>query len=403
MGRPLKIAKAVVLTWTGSDGSTDIATVAENLYNLDIIAGMPFVLSTTTAGLTAGVTYWILNVLSANTFTVSATELSANPNSTKQNIIYSGPVTVPMTVGGIDTGFNNPAGTANTYSVVGGNTTIYGSQVLPTVAIGQNGTGTLYTVSTSNANLFGQGTDLANTIVAGSAIQAAVANNNGGTDYVNVGFASATIGVIAVAVANTSASGNIIATTGDATLLTVNQPTTFSANLGGLVTGKTYFVKNIANTEAFTVSETLGGAVFGLSTEVGTPDAQQDRVVLTANPPITFANAGYVFANDEAGYIVRQKGKQKYLVKGLTTGLTAACYTANVAGSGLTPNTFNITATYANAATSFVQSLSDHTLEIFANDNTLPNSVPAFATFNTAYAANTYGGQPYPIVTITKS
>jgi hypothetical protein len=60
-----------------------------------------------------------------------------------------------------------------------------------------------------------------------------------------------------------------------------------------------------------------------------------------------------------------------------------------------------ITATYANTSTTLVQSLSDHTLEIFGTGNVFPNSSPAYATFNTAYAADTYGGQPYPIVTIT--
>jgi hypothetical protein len=67
-----------------------------------------------------------------------------------------------------------------------------------------------------------------------------------------------------------------------------------------------------------------------------------------------------------------------------------------------------ITATYANASTVLVQSLSDHTAELFTStsgvtatetDN-INNASPAFSTFNTAYAANTYGGQPYPIVTI---
>ena len=72
----------------------------------------------------------------------------------------------------------------------------------------------------------------------------------------------------------------------------------------------------------------------------------------------------------------------------------------------------NIVGTYANAATINVQSLSDHTAELFTatSGTTAPlpgddinNSAPAFSTFNTAYAANTYGGQPYPIVTINKA
>ena len=72
------------------------------------------------------------------------------------------------------------------------------------------------------------------------------------------------------------------------------------------------------------------------------------------------------------------------------------------------PNTMTITATYANSSTVKVQSLSDHTGELFtatsgpvATGNIVfPNAAPAFATFNDAAAANTVGAQPYPLVQI---
>jgi hypothetical protein len=67
-----------------------------------------------------------------------------------------------------------------------------------------------------------------------------------------------------------------------------------------------------------------------------------------------------------------------------------------------------ITATYANAATQLVQSLSDHTGELFtatsgpvATGNIVfPNAAPVFATFNDAAAANAAAGIPYPLVQI---
>ena len=67
-----------------------------------------------------------------------------------------------------------------------------------------------------------------------------------------------------------------------------------------------------------------------------------------------------------------------------------------------------ITATYANSATVKVQSLSDHTAELFtatsgpvATGNiVLQNASPAYSSFNAAAAANTNPAQPYPIVTI---
>jgi hypothetical protein len=215
----------------------------------------------------------------------------------------------------------------------------------------------------------------------------------------------------AIAVANTNNTGNIIRTTGNAQTLFANGTVRFTANLGGLVSGEVYFVKAIANATAFTVSSTLAGAEVDLSSATGTPDAQQDVVELVANAAVASTGAAFVYADDEAGFIVRQKGKQKYLVTGGTSGLTAQCLLANVANTALTPNTMRILATYANSATQTVQSLSDHTGELFtatsgpiATGNiVLANATPVYVTFNTAEAANTNGGQPYEIVTIANA
>ena len=241
--------------------------------------------------------------------------------------------TVSMSVGVVDAYFNNPNGgagypatNANTYSVVGGNTAIYGKQVLCRVAIAQNGVGTI-TVGTGSPNIDGVGTDLANTLADGMSVQT--------TDGVFLG--------IIADIANANATF-----------------ATFAAN-------------SAANATA----------------------------------------ASFEYATNEAGFIVRQKGKQKYLVQGTTSGLVGPCYTANLANAALYPGTMNIVGTYANAATVRVQSLSDHTAELFTansgvtadpnNTANINNSSPAFGTFNSAYAANTYGGQPYPIVTISNA
>ena len=335
MGRPLKIAKAqAVITITSTNGTTEVVTTNANFTNLGIIAGMPFIPATNVGNLVAGTTYWILEVLNAgpnSTFTVSATQLSANPTYTKFNLGNAGPVTVAATVGVVDAYFNNPNGgvgypatNANTYSVVGGNTAIYGTQVLISdLVIGVAGTGTI-TCADDSPNLDGVGTDFANTFADGTVVY--------------------------------DVDGNLL----------------------GVIT-------DIANANA-------------------------TFATFVANASANVSGGEYVYGTAEQGYIVRQKGKQKYLVTGTTTGLTGAAYTANVGGGLAGPNTFTITATYANAATVKVQSLSDHTVELFTatSGNTaspnqtanINNSAPAFGTFNTAYAANTYGGQPYPIVTI---
>jgi hypothetical protein len=424
MGRPLKIAKAqAVLTITDTAATGSIVTVSGgNLTTtptVGITKGMTFVADTTVGGVTANTIYYVNSILSNDTFDVSETQLSVQPQVIPTLTDTTGE-SVSVSFNVVDAYFNNPLGgvgfpatNANTYSVVGGNTAIIGNQVLAQVAIGVNGTGTLYTPLTVNTStvVVGVGTDLAN-ITTGAAIQVAVANNNGSTDYVDLGFASATKGNVSVAVANTTVIGSVIGTSGNAQTLIVDMPIQFSANFGGLTIGTTYFVKTIANAAAFTVSTSQGGPVEAVTANVSvTANALMNRVALAANANVITRNAAFIYANDEAGFIVRQKGKQKYLVTGSTSGLTAQCYTANLANTALTPNTMRILATYANTTTQTVQSLSDHTGELFtatsgpiATGNIVfQNAAPIFATFNTAAVANADAGQPYELVTIASA
>lgn len=410
MGRPLKIAKAqAVITLTDTAAATDIVTTSANLTTLGIIAGMPFIPATTVGGLTGGVTYFILEVLSATTFTVSATELSANPTYSKVDLSATSGQSVALSVGVVDGYFNNPTGgtgypatNANTYSVVGGNTAIYGSQVLANVALGVNGAGTLYAYDNSNV-VGGLGTDLAN-IAADSVIQYADSTGS----LITLGYVDTATGTANIEISNATATGNFLTTVGNAETLFANLPVTLTADIGGLTAGTTYFVKAIPNAAAFTVSLTAGGANVGLVDEDAESYALQDTTLLSTDATANISGASYVYATPEAGYIVRQKGKQKYLVKGTSSGLIGQCITANVANTAMLPNTMTITATYANTSTVNVQSLSDHTAELFTSTSgpvatgniVLANADPAYGTFNAATVANATDGQPYPIVTI---
>jgi hypothetical protein len=315
MGRPLKIAKAqAVLTITATNATTEEVTVSQTLSSLGIIAGMPFVAASNVGGLVAGTTYWILSITGASTFTVSATPLNANPTYTPVNLSATTGQTVAASVGVVDSGFNNPAGISNTYGVVGGNTAIFGNQVLCRIAIGQTGTGTITTDSTSTT-VNGVDTEFDTELAAGSVL--------------------------------TLADGTLVG-----------------------------YVDSITS-----------------ATELELVD----------DAAVDASGAAFVFAINEPGFIVRQKGKQKYLVQGATSGLVAQCQTANVANAALTPNTMNIIATYANTDAVFVQSLSDVNLEIFGNSAPLlQNANPAYATFNSAEDANTAAGVSYPIVSINK-
>jgi hypothetical protein len=416
MGRPLKIAKSqAVINITNTTTGTNLVTTSANFTNLGIIAGMTFVTATNIGGLVAGTLYWILRVVNAgnnSTFTVSAAPLNANPTSTPVTLSTASG-TIVTTIAPVDMYFDNPNGpewpttNSNTYSVVGGNTSQYGRQVLCNVGIGVNGTGNVFATTSSNV-VVGSGTDFAN-LATGTILFATSASG----DPNLLGTATATKGNLLVAVANCAANG-VIGTSGNAQTLSLNTPVRFDTAFGTLATGATYFVRTIANAAAFTVSEVPNGTIRTLSANASvTANAVQNRVVLgavSANNAAGVSGFGNAFIQTlpEAGFIVRQKGKQKYLVTGTTTGLTGACFTANVANTALTPNTMTITATYANAATVNVQSLSDHTAELFtatsgpvATGNiVLQNASPAFASFNAAAAANVANAQPFPIVQI---
>lgn len=323
MGRPLKIAKAqVVLTITDTATTGSVVTISGgNLTTaptVGIIPGMPFVVTSTVGGLTAGTIYYVNAILSNTTFSVSATELSVQPRvlATLTNTT-GGSVNASFNV--VDGYFNNPNGgvgypvsNSNTYGVVGGNTAIYGSQVLTRVAIGIAGNGTL-SATTTSTTVTGVGTAFNTQLSAGSAIQT--------SDGVNLGF-----------------------------------------------------VSTITNATSLT---------------------------MTANSASNVSGVAYSYADDEPGFIVRQKGKTKYLVTGTTSGLTGACYTANVANTALTPNTMNILATYANSATAYVQSLSDIRSQVFYDTSNAVFAPDVYASFNSAATANAAAGITYPVVTIS--
>jgi hypothetical protein len=423
MGRPLKIAKAqAVLTITDTTAATGEVTVTQNLItvpNVGVMAGMPFVVASSVGGLTANITYYVLAITGNHTFTVSSTQLSVQPR-TYPTITDTTGGSVSASVAVVDAYFNNPLGgagfpttNANTYSVVGGNTAIIGKQVLANIAIGYNGTGTVFASTSSNV-VVGLGTDFAN-VPTGTHLYAVYNAGQGAVTL--LGTTTGTKGNLKVVVANTTVSGNIIGTSGNAQTLTASTPVSFDSTFGGLTAGTTYFVKAIANAAAFTVSATPGGAEVQLTANNSvTGNAIQNRVVLgavSANNASGVTGYGdpFVQALPEAGYIVRQKGKQKYLVTGTVSGLTGQCYLANLANTALTPNTMHIIATYANSATQSVQSLSDHTGLLFtatsgpvATGNiVLENASPVFATFNSAAVANTSNAMPYPLVQIASA
>jgi len=382
MGRPLKIAKAqTVITLTATVAATSRITVSSTA---NVTAGMPFVIATTTGGLTAGTTYYVLTVVNGTIITASTTPIDANVTSTPATLTDAGPVTVSMTVFPVDTYFDNPVGVSNTYGVVGGNTAIYGQQIAANVAIGVTGTGTIYSTASSDV-VSGVGTDFASTVAAGSWI-----GSDAGTQ---AGYVATINGIVTVTTASSAAATDRITVT-DSTGLAVGGAIVFAAAIGGLTAGTVYFVQALPTTTTLTVSLTQGGALIQLTDDTVVTTGTQDVVLLVANSAIAMSASAWYYSTVETGYIIRQKGKTKYLVKGSTSGLIAPCYTADLADAALTPNTMNIVATLADTSTVNVKTVNDYWASDFSDNKYV-------ASFNGAAAAP--AGTLYPIVDIASS
>lgn len=158
MGRPLKIAKSqAVITITDASTATDLVTTSNNFDTLGVMKGMPFVTAGDVAGLTGGTTYWILNTPNSganSTFSVSATPLDANINSTPVQLSDTSSTTVLASVSSVDTGYNNPQGSTATYGVVGGNTNQVAKTILCRVKIGSNAEANGYIIRQKGATKF---------------------------------------------------------------------------------------------------------------------------------------------------------------------------------------------------------------------------------------------------------
>ena len=458
MGRPLKISKAqAILTLDSTTAATSLVTVTDDLLNpadpaYGVIKGMPFVPATTVGtNLVAGTTFWILNITGNSTFTVSSTDLSTNRYATPLTLTNDGTNSV-LSVGVVDSGFLNPdnsntsapTGSSASFGVVGGNTGIYGKQVLARAAIGVAGQGTLdVNVATAILNLLGTAVDVASFVNVGDWI--------GLNDQTYVGTVIGNSGLVTEATVSSESATDSIELSSSLTLI-VNGAIVFGAAIGGLTAGTAYYVRSKPTATSITVSLTPGGALIPLTDDLAlVTTATQNCLTLGAVSAVTARTGTWVHASNEAAFIVRQKGKTKYLVTN-TSGLTGACFTANVANASLSANTFNVIGTYAGGGgTKLVKTVNDYQSEVFpttvaatalvaatvytiysvgttdwtavgahANMTGITFAATAagtgtgtavvytvnpdiISTFNTAYAAATFGGQPNPIVTIANS
>jgi hypothetical protein len=449
MANKLKIAKASFSgPLTDTTATTNVITVDTTFY---LTRGDRFVPASTVGGLTGGTTYYVDEVLSSTTFTALTKSWSVQPHVSPTLTTTTGQ-TVILTFNQVDEGY--PSDTPQDMGVVGGDTQQYSKQLTAFGAIAIANPGAFW-FDTSTTDVYGDktadfdvniavGEQLSFTgdnipFVVGALVTGVtyVINNTVGTteaQWKTMGATGANLGEVFIATAAGAGTGSVsyasssanvplgtvasIDTVSTATassdagtdLITVTStaafdldaPIWFAATIGGLSADTTYFVKTIDSGTTFSVSATLGGTALALTTTTVVSTANIEKLTLGAVSTFTkSAYSGIVGAADEAVYILRQKGKRKYLVSNGPETRQGICTLVNKAQADLLAGEMSIQGTYDNAATTYIESISDVNGLPFDNDSGSPltqaDQTGMQATFETI-AGTPLAGSVKPVI-----
>jgi hypothetical protein len=449
MANKLKIAKASFSgPLTDTTATTNVITVDTTFY---LTRGDRFVPASTVGGLTGGTTYYVDEVLSSTTFTALTKSWSVQPHVSPTLTTTTGQ-TVILTFNQVDEGY--PSDTPQDMGVVGGDTQQYSKQLTAFGAIAIANPGAFW-FDTSTTDVYGDktadfdvniavGEQLSFTgdnipFVVGALVTGVtyVINNTVGTteaQWKTMGATGANLGEVFIATAAGAGTGSVsyasssanvplgtvasIDTVSTATassdagtdLITVTStaafdldaPIWFAATIGGLSADTTYFVKTIDSGTTFSVSATLGGTALALTTTTVVSTANIEKLTLGAVSTFTkSAYSGIQGAADEAVYILRQKGKRKYLVSNGPETRQGICTLVNKAQADLLAGEMSIQGTYSNAATTYIESISDVNGLPFDNDSGSPltkaTQTGMQATFETI-AGTPLAGSVKPVI-----
>ena len=450
MANKLKIAKVSALpVLSDTTATTNIITV-DSTTGLTI--GDRFVPASTVGGLTGGTTYFVNEVLSATTFTALNSDPSVQPQVSPTLTTTTGG-SVKLSVNQVGEGY--PSDTPQDMGVVGGNTAQTGKQLTAfgAVAVSQPGK---FWFSTATSDVYGnKDADFTTNVSVGEQLSFVgdnipftvgalvtgvtyVINNTVGTSaaqWIAMGATGANLGEVFIATGAGAGTGTVsYASNGanvplgtvsalavvstptassDATtdLITVTStadfdldaPIYFGAAIGGLSADTTYFVKSIDSGTTFGVSATLGGTALALTTTTVVSTANIEKLELSAVATFTKNEISVLGSNDEAVYIKRQKGKRKYLVSNAAGTRSGICTLVKKAQADLLAGEMSIEGTYDNAATSYIESVSDVNGLAFTDDSgtdyTQADQSGMQATFE-AIAGTPLAGSVKPVITL---
>ena len=243
-----------------------------------LVVGQPVVFSMTQGNLVAGTIYYVYSIITSTQFSVSAGPLTAQftltttfnwINTQGQQIVrpattnlgINTPIVFNTTFGGLLANVTYYTRTLDTASQFTVSATVSGPVLPLLTATGPFTGSSTFTPFERVGNTF---LPITNTTSSGSIIT---------TSFVNC---------------TASTTGTNYLTCDNTMMLAINMPVVFTNVFGGIVVSTIYYIKSIDSNTMFTISATLGGAVFALTTTTGTMSCYAAITNLQINQPVVF-------------------------------------------------------------------------------------------------------------------
>ena len=243
-----------------------------------LVVGQPVTFSMTQGNLVAGTVYYVYSIITSTQFSVSAGPLTAQftlattfnwINTQGQQIVrpattnlgINTPIVFNTTFGGLLANVTYYTRTLDTVSQFTVSATVNGPVLPLLTATGPFTGSSTFTPFERVGNTF---LPITNTTAIGSILT---------TSFVNC---------------TASTTGTNYLTCDNTMMLAINMPVVFTSVFGGIVVTTIYYIKSIDSNTMFTISATLGGAVFALTTATGTMPCYAAITNLQINQPVVF-------------------------------------------------------------------------------------------------------------------
>jgi hypothetical protein len=273
---PLTIAStSVTALTTAAVAVTATATTGLITSNTTTLAtGQPIVFDTSFSTIVANTVYYVLNIASSTTFSISTT-----PNGSLYPLTATSGLTANFYHATTALQINQPI--VFTGTTIGG---ITAGQIYYVQNIVSN---TSFQISTTFGGAF-----FAPTVATGTMTGSMLLI----VPTINIGSSSATTNAYTTSAISTSATSGVAPyqiTCSSTATLSVGQPVVFTTGGQNIVAGTVYYVATIDSGTAFQISATYGGTPFALQSGTTSMTVSQATNNMSVGQPITFAGSAF--------------------------------------------------------------------------------------------------------------